>query len=439
MVTVTNVATDTNEIDAKIQGRFSALQCRVVVIALLLNMLDGFDITAMAFTAHGIQTQLSLSPNQVGLVFSITLAGMMLGALILAPLSDRIGRRKMVLLCVAVIGLSMVLTGLVNELWSLLTLRLITGLGVGSMLASLTAITTEYTPQNFRSLAVGCITAGYPLGATVGGFIAAPVLAEYGWQWVFIAGGVATLIMFVVVFMLVPESLHFLATKQPAAALSTTNKILQKMGAVPLSALPERSNQYDSKTLPVAALFQSKFRLSTLLLWSAFFFCFISLYFLMSWIPKLVILAGFDEQTSVYASVAFNGGAVVGIVVLGWIASRLHLSNVIATFLAAAVVCMLVFAWKSSELPLFFSLVLIGFTLQGGFVGLYAAAAKLYPTECRATGVGWAIGLGRFGAVVGPLTGGMLITSGASLSLSFVIFAIPLASAAMFALCLKVS
>ena len=159
----------------------------------------------------------------------------------------------------------------------------------------------------------------------------------------------------------------------------------------------------------------------------------------MSWIPKLVILAGFDEQTSVYASVAFNGGAVVGIVVLGWIASRLHLSNVIAMFLAAAVLCMLVFAWKSSELPLFFSLVLIGFTLQGGFVGLYAVAAKLYPTECRATGVGWAIGLGRFGAVVGPMAGGMLITSGASLSLSFVIFAIPLALAAMFALRLKVA
>jgi len=136
------------------QGRFSGTQAMVIAVALILNMLDGFDVTAMAFTAHSIGEQLAIAPDQLGIVFSVALAGMMIGAMFVAPLSDVVGRRSMIMLCTAVIGGSMVATGYATSLWQLVVLRLITGLGVGGMLASLAAISAEYTPDHYRSLAV---------------------------------------------------------------------------------------------------------------------------------------------------------------------------------------------------------------------------------------------------------------------------------------------
>jgi len=167
-------------------------------------------------------------------------------------------------------------------------------------------------------------------------------------------------------------------------------------------------------------------RADTLMLWGAFFFCFISLYFLMSWIPKLVVTSGLSESKGVYASVAFNAGGVLGILTLGWLSSQMGLARLIAMFLSAAAAAMIVFALAEGVSHLLAYLVLIGFLLQGGFTGLYAVAAKIYPTELRSTGVGWAIGLGRFGAVVGPYVGGMLIAKGVSMENNFLIFALPL-------------
>ena len=181
--------------DAIDRSAVSSTQILVIGISLVLNMLDGFDITAMAFTAHSIGEQMKIAPDQLGIVFSAALAGMMLGAMFVAPLSDVIGRRNILLICVAGIGISMCATAFANSLWPLVILRSITGLGVGGMLASLAAITFEYTPEKYRGLSVVCITAGYPLGATLGGFVAAPLIANYGWESGFFLGGLATLSM----------------------------------------------------------------------------------------------------------------------------------------------------------------------------------------------------------------------------------------------------
>ena len=174
------------------------------------------------------------------------------------------------------------------------------------------------------------------------------------------------------------------------------------------------------------------------MLWLTFFFCFISLYFLISWIPQLVVNAGFTESQGVYAAVAMNGGGVIGIFTLGWFASRTSLSILIGGFLSFAAVTMILFALTDGISLLLIYLAVIGFTLQGGFTGLYAVAAKIYPTELRSTGVGWAIGLGRFGAVVGPYVGGVLIAGGVSMEINFLIFAIPLMTSGWLAFFLRV-
>ncbi len=419
-------------------GNVAGTQFLVIGIALVLNMLDGFDITAMAFAAHSIGQELQITPDYLGIVFSVTLAGMMIGAMFVAPLSDVIGRRKMILLCVTAIGVSMFVTGHVVELWQLVFLRLITGLGVGGMLASLAAITAEFTPAKYRSLAVVSVTAGYPLGATLGGFVVAPLIPVHGWQVVFFAGSAATLAMVVVIYFLLPESLQFLATRRPANALEKINVVLRRLGRPRMDTLPVIESTQQRAKANVLSLLTPNRRVKTLVLWATFFFCFISLYFLMSWIPKLVVTSGLSESEGVYASVAFNAGGVLGILTLGWLSSRTGLSLLIGIFLSAAGVGMIVFALAEGTAQLFLYLPLIGFLLQGGFTGLYAIAATIYPTEVRTTGVGWAIGLGRFGAVVGPFVGGLLIANEVSMENNFIIFALPLFIGGAIAYQLKV-
>jgi MFS transporter, AAHS family, vanillate permease len=420
------------------QGRVTGIQILVIIISLFLNMLDGFDVMAMSFTVHSIGEELQIAPNRLGLVFSVALAGMMIGAMFIAPFSDVIGRRKMILICVMTIGLSMCLTAFANSIWQLILLRGITGLGVGAMLASLAAITSEYAPEKYRSLAVVTITAGYPLGATVGGFIAAPMLPAYGWESIFFAGGAATLVMGLAVYFCMPESLHFLLVKDGPRALTKVNNILRRLNKPELEELPRIEAGAHSDKANVFSLLTHDRRKQTLILWASFLFCFVSLYFMMSWIPKLVVTAGMSESTGVYASTAFNGGAIIGIISLGWMSARIGLSNLIGTFLAGSAALMVVFVYAEGVNHLFPYLFVIGFLLQGGFVGLYAVAAKIYPTEIRTTGVGWAIGLGRLGAVIGPYVGGVLIASGVTMQANFIIFAVPLLISGIIAYVLSV-
>jgi benzoate transport len=401
-------------------------------------MLDGFDVTAMAFTVHSIGEELHIAPNLLGLVFSAALAGMMAGAMFIAPYSDVIGRRKMILICIVTIGLSMCLTAFASSIGQLIVLRGITGLGVGGMLASLAAITSEYAPEKYRSLSVMTITAGYPLGATVGGFIAAPMLPIYGWESIFLAGGAATLMMGFAAYLYMPESLQFLLSRGGSGALPQVNNILRRLNKPELEKLPavKTKTRYDKAN--VFSLLSHDRRKQTLILWTSFLFCFVSLYFMMSWIPKLVVTAGMSESTGVYASTAFNGGAIIGIISLGWMSTRIGLSNLIGAFLTGSAILMIVFVYAEGVEHLFAYLFVIGFLMQGGFVGLYAVAAKIYPTEIRTTGVGWAIGLGRFGAVIGPFVGGVLIASGVTMEINFIVFAVPLLISGVIAYILSV-
>lgn len=420
------------------ESQTSNLQLVVIGMGFALAMLDGFDIAAMSYTAHSISVDLELTADRLGLVFSAALAGMMCGAMFVAPLSDSIGRRRMIIICTLVIGVSMCITTLANSLPILMILRFITGLGVGGMLASLAAICSEYAPTRYRSLAVLFFTTGYPVGATLGGFVAAPLIPAYGWESVFLAGGAATLVMSAAAFFYLPESIQFLLQSRNPDALERVNRILEKVNQSAISKLPDRTNSRHDPGNKILGLLSPERRRRTLLLWGAFLFSFISLYFMMSWIPTLVVTAGLSEITGVYAGVAFNGGAVAGILTLGWLASRLHLTRLIGSFLSGAACMMVIFVYADGIKFLNLNLFVIGFLLQGGFGGLYAAAAKLYPTELRATGVGWAIGLGRFGAVIGPYIGGLLINAGIGMEANFIIFALPLIISGMIAFILSV-
>lgn len=411
-------------------GPVSLQQITVVVLCLLLNMLDGFDITAMAVTAHPIGEELGLSADRLGFVFSFALAGMMIGAMVLASVSDLIGRRKTILVSVLLIGTTVFLTGFASNLWQLIALRFVSGLGAGAMLASQATLAAEYSSERFRALSVAAVTAGYPLGAVMTGAVAGLVMPEYGWRGMFFLGGGVTLAMFFVAFVMIPESLQFLIEKRPAHALDRVNKILVKLKRDELNELPTPAVKTKTKSGLIdnmVSLLSPQHRGRTLTLWTTFFFCFSALYFLMSWIPKLVINSGFSEQTGNNAFLLFNLGGVIGIFLLGMLSTRWKLSRLVCFFLLSSGVAMMVFAFLPPHQSLMLAVIfLIGILQQGGFTGLYGVATKIYPTDIRSTGVGWAIGLGRLGAVIGPAIAGFTIAAGVTMSGNFIVFAIPM-------------
>ncbi len=412
-------------------------------------MVDGFDITAMAVTAHQIGEDMQLSADKIGLVFSFSLAGMMLGAMFLAALSDVIGRRTMIIVTLLLVGTTVLLTASVNSLPALILLRFISGLGAGAMLASVATLASEYSPEKFRALAVTAVTAGYPLGAMTTGLVASSVVPEFGWQGMFIAGGCTTLMLALIAFFLIPESLYFLCKKQPDDALQSVNNILKIFNIRSLEQLPSIENtgaatEADRQNIyqKMLTLLTPEFRRSTLTLWATFFLCISTLYFLMSWTPKLIINLGYSADAGNLAFTLFNFGGVLGIFILGYLASKWSLSALISIFAITSAVFMWAFAGAVSlnfnQTILMLLIFVIGISMQGGFTGMYAVAAKIYPIEIRSTGVGWAIGLGRFGAVLGPGIAGYMIASGLSITVNFMVFAIPMLIGGIFAYQLRV-
>ena len=220
------------------QGQMKSLQIGIILICWLINMLDGFDVLAIAYAAPTISEEWQLAPEKLGIVLSAGLAGMALGALFIAPLADRFGRRKIILWCLAVIGFAMVGTALVNSVVLLVIVRVITGLGVGGLLASLNTMVAEYSSDRRRNFAISFLQSGYPIGALAGGLIAAPLIPAFGWQVVFILGGLSTLVMVAVVLLFMPESLHFLIAQRPANALQQVNRVLSRLGHSMITELP---------------------------------------------------------------------------------------------------------------------------------------------------------------------------------------------------------
>jgi benzoate transport len=414
------------------RGGVSVQQLLVVGLCFFFNMLDGFDITAMAVVASSVAGDLALTPDRLGWIFSFALAGMMGGAMFLAPVSDIIGRRRTIIMAVALIGVSIIFTATATTLVEFILLRFISGLGAGAMLASQAALAAEYSPDRYKAFSVAAVTSGYPMGAMMTSVIAGYIMPEYGWRGMFWFGGILTLTMTLIAWIFIPESLKYLFQRRPDNALERINRILGKLKKPPLAEMPAVAEKQEA-TSPgffrsMMSLLREDLVKTTLTLWLAFLLCFSTLYFLMSWIPALMEDAGFEASVGRQAFFLFNLGGVIGIYVIGFLSTRFKLTNLIFYMAIGAAVAMVIFALAPTRMNLLLILTLIiGILQQGGFTGLYSAAAKAYPTDVRSTGIGWSIGLGRFGAVVGPAVAGYLIAAGLDMSANYFIFAVPMA------------
>lgn len=419
-------------------GKVSRQQILVVVLCMFFNMVDGFDIIAMAVVAGEVSREMMLPADKVGWIFSFALAGMVAGAMLLAPISDIVGRRKVIVVSIIVVGVSILLTANATTLTEFIVLRFISGLGAGVMLASQATLAAEYSPEKYRSLSVTFVTSGYALGAMLTSVAAGLILPDYGWRGMFWFGGAATLVMGIVAWLLIPESLKYLLERRPSDALPRINKILIKLNREPLLQMPDVEPRQQKKSLGMvqvmSQLLAKEHRKVTLTLWTTFFLAFSALYFLLSWIPILIEDSGFSAADARDAFFLFNLGGVIGVWILGILSTRWKLTNIVFTLMFSASIFMVIFAAIPGDIDFLLTLIfIIGLLQQGGFTGLYAAAAKAYPTSMRSTGIGWSIGLGRLGAVAGPAIAGYLIASGFDMAANFYIFAVPLAASAIIA------
>ena len=413
----------------------SGFQVLAVSVCLAINMLDGYDVLVMSFTAPFVASDWVLSQTVTGWLLSASPIGMAFGSLFLAPLADLYGRRRMTLLSLTAVTAGMLASAMAADYLQLIALRFFTGLGIGAMLASLTVVVSEYSSNRRRTLALIILQAGFPAGAMVWGIVAAPIILGYGWRWAFVFGGVLSGLMIPVAMAFLPESLDYLLSSRPPNTLEKVNRTLKRMGKTMVRELGTVTQAKPARA-KLNHLFRHGRGRNTLLIWVCFFCTLLVFYFFMSWTPKLLIDAGLSEQVGLSGGIILNAGAILGGLALGLLASRIRLNWLQSGYALIGGVLMIAFGAYAGELFTALALAfLVGLFGTGCIMGAYAAVPQMYPPEMRTTGTGMAIGVGRWGGVAAPTVAGVLLDAGWTGPDLYLIFAIPLfmaAAAAMF-------
>ncbi len=394
-------------------SKMTSAQVYGVGICMILNALDGFDVLSISFAAPGISQDWSLNKSLLGVLLATELVGMTLGSLLLGNLADRIGRRPLILFCITTMAAGMLSAALAPNLTVMIIVRFFTGIGIGGMLASINAMSAEYANKKNRTFAVSMMAVGYPLGAMIGGIFATILLSYYSWRSVFLLGGTLTALMWPVVWFGLPESIEYLERKRPRNALERINKILQRMGHKTVDKLPPLS-PVPSGDKP--SLLSKGFLPVLILMTIGYFAHMTSFYFLVKWIPKLVVEMGFNASNAGSVLVWTNAGGAVGSLLFGFLSKKFDLKVLVVTFLILSGASILAFGQGSVDLTTLSAVsALAGFFTTATIVGLYGFIVKIFPTEYRAGCTGLVIGFGRGGAVLGPIIGGVLLDQGLGL------------------------
>lgn len=423
-------------------ARFGSFQMIITGLCALIAMLDGFDTQVIAYIAPSIAEEWGIDAAKFGPVFGAGLLGLTIGALAFSPAADRFGRKAIVILCVTLFGICSLLTASATSLDELMMYRLLTGFGLGGAMPNIIALTSEYAPSRFKATLVTVMFCGFPLGSMLGGFISVPLLQAYGWQSTFILGGIVPLALVPVLLVLLPESIRFLATRS-----GSETTIANTLARIDAHASPEafiaevRAEAGASnprRQFPVFELFRDGRARKTCVVWLAFFMNLLVMYFLVNWLPALVRSSGFSLDVAILSTALLNFGGVVGGILLGrWIDRRNPYFILGGAYAVAAVFIAVLASAASGVVVLLAAASLAGFGVSGGQIGLNAVTAASYPTPIRATAIGWALGIGRVGSILGPTIGGALLSLGWHADSLLMAAAIPAAIASVAVIALR--
>ncbi|MBK3747724.1 MFS transporter [Stutzerimonas balearica] len=410
-------------------ARFSRFHWMVMALCALLLIFDGYDLFIYGVVLPVLMQEWGLTPMQAGALGSYALFGMMFGALGFGTLADRIGRKKGIAICFALFSSATILNGFASSPTEFGIFRFIAGLGCGGLMPNAVALMNEYAPKRLRSTLVAVMFSGYSIGGMLSAGVGIYMLPRFGWESMFFAAAVPLLLLPVILYYL-PESVGFLVRQGRQAEARELLKRVDPTAELPADAALEVAD-VKGASVSVLALFKEGRTVRTLSIWVAFFCCLLMVYALSSWLPKLMAGAGYSLGSSLSFLLALNFGGMAGAIVGGWLGDRFNLVKVMIGFFVAAAVSIGLLGFKSPT-PLLYGLIFIaGATTIGTQILLYACAAQFYGLSIRSTGLGWASGIGRNGAIVGPLLGGALMAVNLPLQLNFMAFAIPGAIAAL--------
>jgi MFS transporter, AAHS family, 4-hydroxybenzoate transporter len=385
-------------------------QIRLLLACAVVLVLDGFDTTSIGFVAPSLAREWGLTKGALGPVFSAGLFGLMIGALVFGPLADRIGRKKIIVFSTLAFGIGALVTAFVQDVNTLLAIRFLTGLGLGGAMPNTIAMTSEFSPHRRRATMVMVMFCGFSAGAALGGLLAAALIPQFGWRSVFVVGGVAPLLLVPILALRLPESVRFLALTGRA-----NTRVAQLLALISPKAAFAPATQFvihepGLAGIPMLHLFRDGRTLVTLLLWVVFFMSLLDLYFLTNWLPTVLNDLGASVSEAAVIGSMLQVGGVVGTFALGSVIDRFSFRALALVYFIAVFAVGAIGQLGHSVVFVTMAIFAAGFCMVGGQIAANALAATFYPTSIRATGVGWALGIGRVGSIIGPLVGGALLT-----------------------------
>lgn len=403
-------------IDAFIDAQpVSAFQRRIIFFCFLVASLDGFDAACIGFVGPAIRAQWHLSAAALSPVFGAGLIGTMAGGILLGPAADRLGRKAVLVFSVLLFGLASLISAISPDIHFLTAMRFVTGIGLGGAMPNSITLTSEYSPTKKRSSYVTLMFCGFTIGASAGGLLTAEIVDTAGWPAVFVAGGVLPLLLVPFLMAYLPESIRYLllldGTRSHIRAACIASRVAAPGVKVPMLLASESMPRS-----PVRALFARGMMAGTMLIWLTFFSSLLIIYLLTSWMPVLLSSAGIPLKAAALISMMHQVGAALGSIWLGRQMDRFDPQRVLSWsyLLAIPIIAICAFA-GTQKILIVLSVFALGFLVSGGNIGAYALVSGYYPTSSRSTGVSWANAVGRVGAAIGSMAGGLMMAEGLKL------------------------
>lgn len=422
------------------EAKFTPFHWGVLIWCLLIIIFDGYDLVIYGVALPLLMQEWSLSAVQAGLLASTALFGMMFGAMCFGTLSDKIGRKKTIMICVGIFSGFTFCGAFASTPVEFGILRFLAGLGIGGVMPNVVALMTEYAPKRIRSTLVALMFSGYAIGGMASALLGAWLVPVYGWKIMFYIAIIPCLAL-PLIWKFLPESLMYLTSKHQT---DTTRTIVSKIAPEQVLTTDTQfvlNEVSEEDKAPLKALFQQGRSFSTFMFWIAFFMCLLMVYALGSWLPKLMIQAGYSLGASMIFLFALNIGGMVGAIGGGALADRFHIKKVLRIMFMCGALALILLGFNSPQMVLYTLIAVAGAATIGTQILLYTFVAQYYPTTVRSTGMGWASGIGRIGAIVGPVLTGALLTMNLPHQMNFLVIAIPgvIASLAIFMVNLQAS
>ncbi|MFV5516630.1 MFS transporter [Acinetobacter gerneri] len=406
------------------QARINSFHVKFLIWGALISAFEGYDLVVYGVVLPLLMQEWTLTAIQAGMLASTALVGMAVGSLGCGIIADYVGRKKIMMLSIILLSIATFLCAFASHPLEFGILRFLAGVGVGGIMPNIVALTAEFSPKNKRTTMIGLMSSGFAVGGIISAVIGSAYVQDSGWRIMFAVAGIPILLVpFMWKYM--PESVSYLVGK---GKLEQAQSILNRI-------LPEKVNHLEQEFVlykdsniaknSVNILFKDGRAGGTLLFWTAFFMILLIVYALSSWLPKLMMNAGYPLDKSIYFLIALNVGSILGTLFGGVLADKFNLRTVLVCMFLMGALALFGLGFKTNVVILYSLVVIAGASIQGGSILLYSYISQFYPLVANSTGIGWASSVGKFGAIVGPIVTGYVLTLHLTHLMNFALISIP--------------